>query len=64
MRSRQNRAGCIQLKLFQPSKSRNPQFQSFPVEIQQKTVRVLAQLLRQHSERVNASSDGKEARDE
>jgi hypothetical protein len=63
MQKRQSRAGFIQLKLFRP-RSRNPQWQNLPVEIQQTTVRLLAQLLRQHCDRGHASSDKKEARDE
>jgi hypothetical protein len=65
MRNRESRSEWIQLKLFHPSsKSRNSQLQNLPVEIQQQTMRMLAELLRQHCERVNASFDGKEAGDE
>jgi hypothetical protein len=60
MSKRQRRTGSIQLQLFHP-RSRNPQWQDLPVEIQQKTIRMLAQQLRQHSERVRASNDRKEA---
>ena len=60
MSKRQRRAGFIQVQLFHP-KSRNLQWQDLPVEIQQKTVRMLAQLLRQHFEKVPASNDRKEA---
>jgi hypothetical protein len=60
MSKRQRQTGFIQPQLFQP-RSRDPQWQDVPVEIQEKTVRLLAQLLRQHSERVRASNDKKEA---
>jgi hypothetical protein len=63
MSKRPSRPKCIQLKLFHP-KPRNPQWGNLPVEIQQKTVKLLAQLLSQHSERVRASNDRKEARGE
>ena len=63
MSKRQRRTGFIQPQLFQP-RSRNPQWQDLPVEIRQNTVRMLAQLLRQHCERGRASNDRKEARGE
>jgi hypothetical protein len=63
MSKRQRRARFIQPQLFHP-RSRNPQWQDLPVEIQQNTVRMLAQLLRQHFKRVRASNDGKEAHGE
>ena len=63
MSKRERRTGFIQPQLFQP-RSRDPQWQDLPVEIQEKTVRLLAQLLRQHSERVRVSNDRKEARSE
>jgi len=63
MSKRERRTGFIQPQLFQP-RSRDPQWQDLPVEIQEKTVRLLAQLLRQHSERMRASDDRKEARSE
>ena len=63
MSKRQRRTGFIQPQLFQP-RSRDPQWQDLPMEIHEKTVRLLAQLLRQHSERVRASDDRKEAHSE
>ena len=63
MAKRQRRAGFTQPQLFQ-SKSRYPQWQDLPVEIRQNTVRMLAQLLRQHCERSRTSNDRKEARGE
>jgi hypothetical protein len=60
MAKRRRRVGFIQPQLFQP-RSRNPQWQDLPVEIRQNTVRMLAQLLRQHCERGRASNDRKEA---
>ena len=63
MAKRQRRTGFIQPQLFQP-RSRDPQWQDLPVEIQEKTVRLLAQLLRQHFERVRGSDDRKEAHSE
>ena len=55
MSKRQSRPERIQLKLFHP-KPRNPQWGNLPVEIQQKTVKLLAQLFCQHSERMRASN--------
>jgi hypothetical protein len=63
MSKRQRRTVFIQPQLFQP-RSQVPQWQDLPVEIQEKTVRLLAQLLRQQSERVRASNDRKEAHSE
>src|SRR5262249_38601047 len=43
------------------AKARTPRWGNLPVEIQQTTVKLLAQLLDQHSEKVRASNDRKEA---
>lgn len=49
--------------LFRPSPSR-PSFHTFPPEIQAKTVRLLARLLRGHVDRGVAGGRAREARDE
>jgi hypothetical protein len=64
MSKRQSRPKRIQLKLFHHPKPKSPQWGNLPMEIQQKTVKLLAQLLSQHCERVRASNDRKEARGE
>ena len=46
--------------LFRPPASR-PSFLTFPSEIQEKTIRLLARLLRLHVDRVLASGQGQEA---
>ena len=49
--------------LFRPPASR-PSFQTFPPEIQEKTIRLLARLLRGHVDRGVAAGWTREARDE
>ena len=49
--------------LFRPPASR-PSFQTLPPEIQEKTIRLLARLLRLHVDRVFAAGVAQEARDE
>ena len=49
--------------LFRPLPSR-PSFQTLPPEIQAKTIRLLARLLREHVDRVVAAGPAREARDE
>ena len=49
--------------LFHPPLWR-PSFQTLPPEIQEKTIRLLARLLRLHVDRVIASGQAQEARDE
>jgi hypothetical protein len=49
--------------LFRPPASR-PSFQTFPPEIQQKTIRLLARLLRGHVDGVVAAGLTREAHDE
>jgi hypothetical protein len=49
--------------LFHPQPSR-PSFQTLPPEIQEKTIRLLARLLRAHVDRGFASGPVQEARDE
>jgi hypothetical protein len=49
--------------LFHPPHPR-PSFQTLPHEIQEKTIRLLARLLRMHVDRVLASGQGQEAWDE
>ena len=49
--------------LFRPPAS-CPSFRTFPPEIQAKTIQLLAQLFREHVDRVVASGLGREAHDE
>jgi len=49
--------------LFHPPLSR-PSFQTLPLEIQEKTIWLLARLLRLHVDRVFAAGVAQEARDE
>jgi hypothetical protein len=49
--------------LFRPPASR-PSFQTFPPEIQEKTIRLLARLLREHVDGVVAAGVTREAHDE
>jgi hypothetical protein len=59
-----NRRRLSQPTLFHPP-YRHPSLQAFPPEIQEKTISVLAALLRVHVGRVVVAADGaEEARDE
>ncbi len=58
-----SRSRVAQLQLFNPPQGR-PSWQGLPPAIQQTTVRLLAQLLRQHGRRRVLLSQGKEARNE
>jgi hypothetical protein len=55
-----NQPRLSQPTLFHPSPSR-PSFQTLPPDIQEKTIRLLARLLRLHVDRVLASGQGQEA---
>jgi len=48
---------ATQLKLFQPA-IRSPDWQQLPLEIRQQTVRLLAQLLREHAARGSRRAGG------
>jgi len=50
----QSRHRRVQLDLFQ-ARVKRPDWQSLPLEIQEKTVRLLARLLRQHGVKVRAN---------
>ncbi len=56
-------ARLSQLTLFRPLPS-GPSFQTLPPEIQAKTIRLLARLLRGHVDGVVAAGPAQEARDE
>ena len=58
-----NRPRLFQPTLFHPPHLRPP-FQTLPLEIQAKTIRLLARQLRLHVDRVLASEAAQEARDE
>jgi hypothetical protein len=58
-----NSPRLAQPTLFHPPLSR-PSFQTLPLEIQEKTIRLLARLLRLHVDRVFAAGVAQEARDE
>jgi hypothetical protein len=59
-----NRRRLSQATLFHPP-YRRPSFQAFPLEIQEKTIKLLATLLRGHVNRVVvAGDDAREVRDE
>ena len=58
-----NRSHLSQPTLFQPP-HRPPSFPTLPLEIQAKTIRLLARLLRAHVDRVLACGQAPEARDE
>ncbi len=58
-----NSPRLAQPTLFHPPLSR-PSFQTLPLEIQEKTIRLLARLLRLHADRVLASGQTQEACDE
>ena len=49
--------------LFQPSPPR-PRFQMLPPDIQERTIRLLARLLRRQADQPRVSGEGREARDE
>jgi hypothetical protein len=57
------RAQLSQPTLFHPPQSR-PRFQALPQEIQDKTVRLLARLLRLQADRMLAAGAAQEARHE
>ena len=63
MRTSGSRSTVAQLKLFRPPRS-SPSWPGLPREIKQKTLKLLAQLLRVHLNRVLASGPPKEARHE
>lgn len=54
-----NRQRIAQLKLFRP-RHQSPVWEGLPQEIRLRTVRLVAQLLREHSGRVHASGSRKE----
>jgi hypothetical protein len=58
-----NRPRLVQPTLFHPTHPRPP-FQTLPPATQEKTVTLLARLLRVHVDRVLASGQAQEARDE
>jgi hypothetical protein len=58
-----NRPRLSQPTLFHPPHLR-PLFQTLPLEIQAKTIRLLARQLRLHVDRMLASDAAQEARDE
>jgi hypothetical protein len=58
-----NRQRIAQLKLFRP-RHPSPAWEGLPQEIRLRTVRLVAQLLREHSGRGQASGSRKEAGDE
>ena len=58
-----NRPRLSQPTLFHPLQPR-PSFQALPPEIQEKTIRLLARLLRGHVDGVLASGQAQEGRDE
>jgi hypothetical protein len=58
-----NRPRVSQLTLFHPPHLR-PSFQTLPPEIQEKTIRLLARLLRMHVRRGLAAGQAQEAGDE
>lgn len=58
-----NRPRLSQPTLFHPPDPR-PSFQTFPHDIQEKTIRLLARLLRLDADRVLASGQTREACDE
>ena len=63
MRTSGSRPTVAQLKLLRPPHS-SPSWPGLPREIKQKTLKLLAQLLRGHLSRVLASGPPKEARHE
>jgi len=63
MRKLARRLRAIQPELFHPP-HQIPSWQKLPREIKQKTVELLAQLLREHRKRILAYQHGKERGDE
>ena len=63
MRTSGSRPTVSQFQLFHPPHP-SPSWQRLPPEIQQKTLKFLAQLLREHLSNVLASGHQKEARNE
>jgi hypothetical protein len=63
MRESANRPRAPQIELFHPPVQR-PAWPKLPREIRQKTVELLAQLLREHSRRMRTAHLGKESCDE
>ena len=58
-----NQARLSQPTLFHPP-PKHPSLQTFPSEIQEKTIRLLGRLLQLHADRVHGSNQTREARDE
>ena len=63
MRKSASRPRALQIELFHPPRP-IPAWQKLPREIRQKTVELLAQMLREHSRRILAGHHGKEKCDE
>jgi hypothetical protein len=63
MRASVSRPRAPQIELFHSTQP-IPAWQKLPREIKQKTVELLAQLLREHRKRIQASQHGKERGDE
>jgi hypothetical protein len=63
MRKSASRPRAPQIELFHPPPP-IPAWQKLPREISQKTVELLAQMLREHSRRILAGHHGKEECDE
>jgi len=57
------RLGVSQPTLFHPPPPR-PHFQMLPPDIQERTIRLLARLLRRHADQPLGSGEAQEARDE
>jgi len=57
------RLGVSQPTLFHPPRPR-PHFQMLPPDIQERTIRLLARLLRRHADQPLGSGEAQEARDE
>jgi hypothetical protein len=57
------RLGVSQPTLFHPPPPR-PHFQMLPPDIQERTIRLLARLLRRHADQPLGSGEAREARDE
>jgi hypothetical protein len=58
-----NRVRLSQPTLFHPPHARPP-FQTFPQDIQEKTIRLLARLLRLQADQMRASGEAREVRHE
>jgi hypothetical protein len=63
MRKSASRPRALHIELFHPPRP-IPAWQKLPREIRQKTVELLAQMLREHSRRILAGHNGKEKCDE